>query len=173
MMTVVLNIQRQRMPEKELILEKPRLGMLNPAHKGVLRHPGVQPLLAQMREGHSASAADPAEWEVAGIGKQRPERQPERRTFGVATIVIGDPLAQVLTATGVLGGNPDIEERQTIPAVTSVEGDGRRSFAKEPCIDTANCRNDVWRGQNVGFTEQLGIFEKWHRTLASLAPRLG
>lgn len=173
MMAVVLNVQRQRVSEKEFMLEQPRFGMLDPAYIGVLRHPFVQPLFAQMREGHPAPAAHPAEWEVAVIGEKRPERQPECRTFRVTAIVIGDTLAQVLTAAGVLGGNPDIKERQTIPDVTSVDGDGRRSFAKEPCIDTANCRNDVWRGQNVGSTEQLGMIEKWHRTLASLAPRLG
>lgn len=59
---------------------------------------------------HPAPATDPAEWEVTVIGEKSSECQPECRTFCVTAIMIGDPLAQVLTATGILGRNAYIEE---------------------------------------------------------------
>ena len=74
MPTVVLNVQRQRICAKQLVLQVPWLGMLGPTHQGILIQPRIEPLLALVRECHPLSAADPTQRIVAYWCQQDPKR---------------------------------------------------------------------------------------------------
>tara|TARA_R110002074_G_scaffold298257_1_gene469826 strand:- start:5822 stop:5971 length:150 start_codon:yes stop_codon:yes gene_type:complete len=48
---------------------------------------------------------------VTGGCEQDPQRQSKGGPFGIAAIVIEYPLAQILVAISVLGGDADVEQR--------------------------------------------------------------
>ncbi len=136
------------MSQKKLLLEQPRLGMFNPAHKCIIRHPCIQPLLTEVSEGHPAPTADPAKRKVAVTGEKRSECEPQGRALCIAPIVIGDPLAEILPAAGVFRRNADVQEREAIPAKAAVDRDLPGNVSEKPGINPAACGNDIWRSNN-------------------------
>ena len=131
--------------------------MLHPTHERIIGHPSVQPLFAKVRKGHSAPAPDPAKRKVAITGKKRSQCQPQCRALCIATIVIGDPLAQILPAAGVFRRNADVQEREAIPAKAAVDRDLPGNVSEKPGINPAAWGNDIWRSDNSRSAEQLGL----------------
>jgi hypothetical protein len=56
------------------MLEQPRLIVLSPADKSIVIHPFVEPLLTDMRKGHSPTAANTPQWKVVGGSQQNAKR---------------------------------------------------------------------------------------------------
>ena len=89
------------------------------------------------------AAPDPAKRKVAITGKKRSQCQPQCRALCIATIVIGDPLAQILPAAGVFRRNADVQERKAIPAEAVVHRDLPGNVSEEPGIDPAASGNYI------------------------------
>jgi hypothetical protein len=56
------------------MLEHPRLIVLRPAHKCIVIHPLVEPLLTDMCKGHPPTATNTPQWQVVSGGQQNAKR---------------------------------------------------------------------------------------------------
>lgn len=77
--------------------------------------------------------------------------------------MIGDPLAQILPASGVFRRNTDVQERKAIPAEAVVHRDPPGNISEEPSIDPAAWGNDIRCTDDRWSAEQSGMLKKWHR----------
>ena len=135
-LAILIEIQRQGYRRDELLFEQPRLSRRKPDDQGVLRHPFGEPLLA-IGKGPPPPAADAPERDA----EQASQRESQRRTFGVATVVIANPPTQVLTARQLLRGDADIEQGRAKGLPTVRRGHSRRNLAEVPGVHAGLARH--------------------------------
>jgi hypothetical protein len=94
-MRVRLQIERQVQRCYHFVLKLPRPVADDPAHVGILRHPGRQQLLA-FNEGQAVARSHTPQLKPQLATEQAAQRPTQRRALRVACVVVSDPCPETL-----------------------------------------------------------------------------
>ena len=141
-----LEIERQVQPRDQYILKLPWSVADDPAHIGVLSHPGRQCPLA-FNEGQTVARSDPPQLNPQLVSKEAAQRFPQRRALGVARVVVLDPFPEILLTWGPpvsrrpVRADPRIQQPQPLMQAAALGHDQSR----RPGPETTSRRHRPWR----------------------------
>src|SRR5947207_9510760 len=93
---VALKVERNVKVRDQSCFEEPWSRINDPTHECVLRHPGRELLLAGHKR-HALSRANAPQLDAQLVGEKNTERLSKCRAFGIARVVVLDPVSERLT----------------------------------------------------------------------------
>ena len=88
--SIVHDVKGTREFAKQLVFNRPWIGVHRPCNKCVLLHPFIEPSFASMGQCNSSSATYPPQRKPAFLFKQHTKRPTERRALGVSSVMLSD-----------------------------------------------------------------------------------
>src|SRR5262249_32892820 len=140
MMSVAIDVKRERQLLEKRLLRSPRTVDFDPANASVVGHPLAQGRFSWSERhppsGRSHSTKDGSEF----VPQEAPESEPQGRSFGGPAVVESEPRPERLGAGDGRRGDSDVEERCPVAREAIVDGDARRDCAEEPGVNTGTIR---------------------------------
>jgi hypothetical protein len=149
MAPILVKVERKRKGSNHVLLHQPGRWVRGPSHQSICLEPLRQPRLTRI-ERQSGSASNTAQFDPEFLGEKTAEREPQRRTFGIAPKVVANPMKKALlgrwpsVCRRMARRNTCVEKREVFVGMAPIRRNTRRNAPEVPGVDARFPR--YWAG---------------------------